>query len=66
MNIVFDIIYLVALLIAVVIIWRALWNLMDQYIPNTTRINVIILVVAIIFVAVLRYLSDINAKKNSS
>lgn len=51
-----EIICIVALFIGAVIIWRSAWNLMDLYIPNTTKINILILLLGIGIIVAARYI----------
>jgi uncharacterized membrane-anchored protein len=63
MNIFLDQIYLLALLIGTVILWWAIWNMADAYIPNTLRNNILALLVGVAIIFVFRYFYRLNEKK---
>lgn len=60
MNKHLDVLYVIIILLATVIIWRALWNLLDSYVPNTTKINIMTLIIGAIVIGIVRYLYDLN------
>ena len=60
MNATLDIVYLLIMLIGSVILWRALWNMMDNYIPNTLAINIVTLIIGLVIIAGLQFLAVKN------